>query len=197
MRSTMKTNISFLIFFLLISVSYGAKVQNPIVIKPIVTQFDSIPALHEGLKLYPQSFIDTTPSKENGILGTTRTGIKKTAPIVIQPSLVESFRASFQSLLESRGNYSADISVATYAIDIKIIECTIVEKSSGLSQTMTATMKVEVTIAPPLDNSQTRTFTVAGQNATTSMDTSKYAERIMRDTFANICSEIVKVINKI
>lgn len=193
----MKTYIPFFLFFLLISASYGAKAQNPIVIKPLVTQFDSIPAFNEGIKLYTQSFTDTTPSKENGILGTTRTGIKKTAPIVIKPSLVESFRASFQSLLESRGNYSADISVANYTIDIKIIECTIVEKSAGLSQTMTATMKVEVTVAPPFDNLQLRTFTVQGQNATTSMDTSKFAERIMRDTFVNICSEIVKVINKI
>ncbi len=192
----MKTYIPFFMFFLLISTSYGAKAQNPIVIKPLMTQFDSIPAFNEGIKLYTQSFTDTTPSKENGILGTTRTGIKKTAPIVIKPSLVESFRASFQSLLESRGNYSADISVATYAIDIKIIECTIIEKSAGLSQTMTATMKVEVKIAPPLDISKSRTFTVEGQNATTSMDTSKFAERIMRDTFVNICTEIIKTINK-
>jgi len=192
----MKKSVPFFLVFLLISTSYAAKSQNPIVIKPMVTQFDSIPKLNDGITLYTQSFIDTTPSKENGILGTTRTGIKKTAPIVIKPSLVESFRSSFQSLLESRGNYSADISVATYTIDINIIECTITEKSAGLSQTMTATMKVEVRIAPPLDNSRARTFTVEGQNATTSMDTSKFAERIMRDTYISIFMEIIKAINK-
>jgi hypothetical protein len=191
----MKKGMTFFLTFLLISTSYAAKTQNPIVIKPLVTQFDSIPKFKEGIKLYTQTFTDTTPSKESGILGTTRTGIKKTSPIIIKPSLVESFRTSFQSLLESRGNYCSDASVATYTIDIKIIECTITEKSSGLSQTMTATMKVEVKIAPPLDISKARTFTVEGQNATTSMDTSKFAERIMRDTFINIFIEIIKVIN--
>jgi hypothetical protein len=192
----MKKGITLFLSFLLISTSYAAKTPNPIVIKPVVTQFDSIPKFNEGIKLYPQSFTDTTPSKESGLLGTTRTGIKKASPIIIKPSLVESFRTSFQSLLESRGNYSADISVATYTIDIKIIECTITEKSAGLTQTMTATMKVEVKIAPPLDISKARTFTVEGQNSTTSMDTSKFAERIMRDTFINIYMEIIKVINK-
>jgi hypothetical protein len=192
----MKKGIPFFLFFLLISTSYATKPKNPIVIKPVVTQFDSIPKFNEGIKLYTQSFTDTTPSKESGQLGTTRTGIKKTSPIIIKPSLVESFKTSFQSLLEARGNYSADISVATYTIDIKIIECTITEKSAGLSQTMTATMKVEVRIAPPLDNSKARIFTVEGQNATTSMDTSKFAERIMRDTFTNLFIEIIKVINK-
>lgn len=192
----MKKGIPFFFFFLLISTSYAAKQQNPIVIKPVVTQFDSIPKFNDGIKLYIQSFTDTTPSKESGQLGTTRTGIKKTSPIVINPSLVESFRTSFQSLLESRGNYSSDASVASYAIDINILECTITEKSAGLKQTMTATMKVEVRIAPPLDNSKARTFTVEGQNATTSMDTSKFAERIMRDTFTNLFIEIIKVINK-
>jgi len=191
----MKKGMTFFLFFLLISTSYAEKAQTPIVIKPLVTIFDSIPKLNEGIKLYPQSFIDTTPSKESGILGATRTGIKKTSPIVAKPSLVESFRSSFQSLLESRGNYSPDASVASYTIDIKIIECTITEKSAGLSQTMTAMMKVEVRLAPPLDNSKARTFTVEGQNSRTSMDTSKFAERIMRDTFINIFMEIIKVIN--
>lgn len=192
----MKKGILSLLILLFISTSYAAKPQNPIVIKPLITQFDSIPEFNKGIKLYPQSFTDTTPSKESGQLGTTRTGIKKTSPIIIKPSLIESFRASFQSLLESRGNYSSDASIATYSIDIKIIECTITEKSAGLSQTMTATMKVEVRIAPPLDISKARTFTVEGQNTTTSMDTSKFAERLMRDTFTNLFIEIIKVINK-
>jgi len=193
----MKKYLSLFLLIFSVSFAQAAAKSDVISIKPVVTVFDSIPQLPDGTKLYLGTFSDTTPSRESGSIGTTRTGIKKTAPIIVKPSLAETFRVSFQTLLEKRGNLSTDASMATYVVDITIIHCTLTEHSSGVSQTLTADMKVEVTIAHPLEADKARTFTVESQNSTRSLDTSKFAESTLRDTYVSILCEIVKAISKV
>jgi hypothetical protein len=173
-----------------------ANKTDVIIIDPAISNFDSIPSLSRNIKIYLGSFSDSTPSRANGIIGRTRTGIKTSAPIILKPSLVESFRKSFSSVLQQRGNLSTDASIATYEVDLTITDCSLLENSARLSQTLTAFLKIEVRLTNPMEADKIHTFTVESQTSTKSVDTTKYAARTLRDAIASVTGEIIKSINK-
>lgn len=192
----MKKHLILLIICLIATQSAFSNKTDVIIIDPTLSNFDSIPSLSRNIKIYVGNFSDSTPSRENGIVGRTRTGIKTSAQIILKPSLVESFRKSFSSLLDQKGNLSTDASIATYEIDLTITDCTLLENSARFSQTLTAFIKMEVRLTNPLEADKVHTFTVESQISTKSIDTTKYAASTLKDAIANVISEINKSINK-
>jgi hypothetical protein len=191
----MKKYLILLLCIISVQSAFSNK-TDVIIIDPTVSNFDSIPSLSRNIKIYLGNFSDSTPSRENGIIGRTRTGIKTSAPIILKPSLVESFRKSFSSVLQQRGNLSTDASIATYEIDLTITDCSLLENSARFSQTLTAFLKIEVRLTNPMEADKIHTFTVESQTSTKSVDTTKYAARTLRDAIASVTGEIIKSINK-
>ena len=192
----MKLHFQILLICLFWTIPTLADKTDVFVIDPAVSNFDSMPSLARNIKIYLGTFTDSTASQANGIIGTTRTGIKTSAPIILKPSFVESFRKSFSSALQRKGNLSTDASIATYVLDLTVTECTIIEHSSFFSQTLTAFVKIEVRLTNPMEADKIHTFTVESQTSTKSIDTSKYAVSTLRDAMVCVMSEIVKTANK-
>lgn len=190
-------NIFFiqLFCFTLLFTAYGIDLSDPLVIEPTVINFDSIPEITKQTKIFIGSITDHTASQSTGIIGKTRTGIKTTAPIIIKPSLSESVHKSLELILQKKGNISTDASTATFVLDLVITDCTLIEKSAFLSQTMDAFLKIDVKLTDPLSADKVHSFTVKSENSTKAVDTSKYAEAVLKEAIGNAIAEIFRTIN--
>lgn len=186
----------FTICSLLSVPAFSINKTDPVIIHPVVINSDSIPNINKHIRIFVGNFTDNTAAQSNGTIGTTRTGIKTSAPIIVKPSLSESLQKSFENVLGKKGNLSKDASTANYILNITISDCTVTENSSAFSQTLTVFLKLEVKLTDPLAADKPRTFTVESHNSTKALDTSKYAESTLRDAITSTITEIIKSINK-
>lgn len=194
---TMKKHLLFLPIYFLFFIPVAANVKtDPIIINSTVTNPSAIPRLSRNLLISIGTINDNTLSKVSGILGSTRTGIKTTVPIIAKPSLAETVQKSFESVLGKMGNLSTDPTIATYVLDLTITDCTLTENSSFFSQTMTAFLKMEVKITDPLAADKPHSFTIECLNSTKALDTTKYAQITLQDVIIDAIGEICKTINK-
>ncbi len=193
----MKKHLLLLPIFFLFFTYVAANIQtDPVIINSTITNPVTISRLSRNLQISIGTITDNTPSKVSGILGKTRTGIKTTVPIIAKPSLSETIQKSFESVLGKMGNLSTDPTTATYVMDLTIIDCTLTENTSFLSQTMTAFLKIEVKFTDPLAADKPRTFTIESLNTTKAMDTTKHAQGTLQDVIMDAIGEICKTINK-
>ncbi|NLW30421.1 MAG: hypothetical protein GXY77_03090 [Fibrobacter sp.] len=194
----MKTNkLILFLFYILASLtihqtSYADENIPPVVINPVIVEFDSFPDIPESMKLYVGDIIDSYSKDSADILGYTRTGIKKYAPVVCSPSFPDCFKKSLQQLLSQKGNLSSDASSAQHIIEVNIVELSLTENSRFLSQTIDIIMKVEVSIVDPLSSDYVRKLKIESTNTKKHMDTTKYAEEVARGVISNIINEILK-----
>lgn len=193
--------LRFIVFFILSLLIFPGMIfssgkKDKYLINPVIQNFDSFPDFPNKVRLYVGSFQSRSPVADSGIIGYTRTGIKKTAPIICTQPLAASVRNSFIGLLRSKKAESKDISTASFIVNISIIEFSLDEKSSFLTQTMNSRIKLSVQLTDPLDSKRVRQFVVESENFQTALDTSKYSEIIVRSVLEIALREVWKTINK-
>lgn len=183
----------FLLFSILAELSEATeKNTEPVVISPVIENFDSFPNVSKPIKLFVGEITDSYSKDSAAIIGYTRTGIKKHAPVVCSPPFSECFKKSLQQLFSNKGILSSDPSSADHIIQVNITQLNLTEKSRFLSQTMDITMKVEVSIIDPFDSDKVRTLKIESTNTKKHMDTTRYAEEVTRGVISNILNEILK-----
>lgn len=191
---------SFLILFIMIFIPgtlFSAAVKkDKYIINPTVQNFDSFPNISTNLKWFISSVEHTSPQQDSGIIGYTRTGVKTSAPVICSPSLSSSIKNSLQNLLNYKRVNTTDVTAANFIVRISILNFSLSEISSVITQTMSAKIKLEVKLIDPMDANRVRQFAVESESSLTAMDTSKYAESITRDVIEDALKEIWKTINK-
>ena len=65
-----------------------------------------------------------------------------------------------------------------------------------LTQTIDGHVKLEVTLVDPFSAENTRRMMVESQNSKTAMDTSKYAEEVMRGALESALLEAIRSLSK-
>jgi len=170
--------------------------KDKYVINPTVNRFDSFPSFSNSKKWFVGSVEKNVPGLDSSIIGYTRTGIKTNAPVICSPSLEEVFRNSLFNLFTNKKAVSLDASAADFLVRVKILDFSLIEKNSFLTQTINAKIKLEVTQVDPLDTNRVLKFIVDSENSQTALDTSNYAESITRDVFAAALKEIWNTINR-
>lgn len=191
-----KNVLPVLICLLLTFNLFAAVKKDKYVIDPTVHNFDSFPSFSNSNRYYVSSVENLVAGQDSGLIGYTRTGVKTKAPIISTPLLEESFRNSVFNMFTSKNSISLDASTANYLMRVKIVNFSIQEKNSFLTQTINAKIKLEVTLIDPLDSNRVRRFMVDSENSQSALDTSNYAESITRDIFSTALMEIWKTINK-
>ncbi len=190
---------SLSLFFCVILVpgilSAGTK-KDKYIINPTVNSFDSFPSFSTTNRWFVGSIENLVVGQDSSVLGYTRTGIKTKAPVLCSPSLEKAFRNSLFNLFNDKKVVSLDASAADFIVRVKILEFSLVEKNSFLTQTISAKIKLEVTQVDPLDTNRLLRFVVDSENSQTALDTSKYAESITRDVFTSALKEIWNTINR-
>lgn len=165
-------------------------------IDPTVHNFDSFPSFSTTNRWFVSTVENLVAGQDSGIIGYTRTGIKTKAPIICNPTLEEAFRNSLFKMFTSKSAVSFDASSANFLIRVKILNFSLLEKNSFLTQTINARIKLEVTMVDPMDTNRVRKFIVDSENSQTALDTSNYAESITRDVFSAALKEIWNTVNK-
>lgn len=193
-------NKFFLVFLLLLSTHstpFSASVKkDKFIVNPTVTNFDSFPTLTTNAKWLVSSVEYNGSLPDSGIIGYTRVGVKTTAPIICTPPLQNVLKKSLESLLQKKGVLSQDISTANFLIRMSILEFSLNEKSSILTQTMNSKIKIRVNLIDPLDAERVREFVVESESVQTALDTSKYAEDLVRSVIEDVLAVVWKTINK-
>ncbi|NLL12637.1 MAG: hypothetical protein GX267_04465 [Fibrobacter sp.] len=187
------------VFFCIILVpgilSAGTK-KDRYIINPTVSSFDSFPSFPNAKRWFVGSVENLVTGQDSGIIGYTRTGIKTKAPVICSPSLEKVFRNSLFNLFSDKKVVSLDASAADFLIRVKILDFYLIEKSSFLTQTINAKIKLEVTQVDPFDTTRVLKFVVDSENSQTALDTSNYAESITRDILSSALKEIWKTLNR-
>lgn len=191
---------SFLcLFFCMVlvpAVLYAGTKKDKYVINPTVNSFDSFPSYSDSKRWFVGSVENKVTGLDSSIIGYTRTGIKTSAPVICSPSLEEVLRNSLFNLFTDKKVASLDISAADFLIKVKILDFSLIEKNSFLTQTINVKIKLEVTRVDPLDTNRVLRFVVDSENSQTALDTSNYAESITRDVFTAALKEIWNTINR-
>jgi hypothetical protein len=190
-----KIVLSSLLFSLFMP-TYAAQVQ-PITINPTVKSFDSIPSVQTDLTFFVGTVQDTSLQRDtSGIVGSTRIRHRKMAPITCKPSPALVVKRSLEGLLEKKGLNAPSADSADFTIQILLYDFSLVETYKKLAQTMDANIAIEVTLIGRQDSSQKKQYIIRTQNSKSTIDTSKYAESILRGAIENAFKEILKNITR-
>lgn len=192
-----KNFLSLFFFIILVPgiLSAGTK-KEKFLINPTVNSFDSFPFFSNSKRWFVGSVENLVTGQDSGIIGYTRTGIKTKAPVICSPSLEKVFRSSLFNLFNDKKVVSLDASAADFLIRVKILDFSLMEINSFLTQTINAKIKLEVTQVDPLDTTRVLRFVVDSENSQTALDTSNYAESIIRDVFTSALKEIWNTVNR-
>ncbi len=187
---------SFFVIILVPGILSAGTKKEKYIINPTVSSFDSFPSFTNTKRWFVGSVENLVTGQNSGIIGYTRTGIKTKAPVICSPSIEKVFRNSLFNLFTYKKVVSLDVSAADFLIRVKILDFSLMEKNSFLSQTINAKIKLEVTQVDPLDTTRILRFIVDSENTQTALDTSNYAESITRDVFTSALKEIWNTINR-
>lgn len=192
-----KNFLSLFFFIILVPgiLSAGTK-KEKYLINPTVNSFDSFPSFSNSKRWFVGSVENLVTGQDSGIIGYTRTGIKTKAPVICSLSLEEVFRNSLFNLFNDKKVVSLDASAANFLIRVKILDFSLMEKNSFLTQTINAKIKLEITQVDPLNTTRVLKFVVDSENSQTALDTSNYAESITRDVFTSALKEIWNTVNR-
>ncbi|HON10362.1 MAG TPA: hypothetical protein PLE24_05800 [Chitinispirillaceae bacterium] len=163
-------------------------------IDPSLQSFDSFPNISSSVKFYVGTVYGSSDEEKMDTIGFTRTGRKTKAPILCSSPL--SIKKSLQGLFSSKGVLAPDPSSSTFIIQVEIKDFSIKETSHALSQTIDGHVKLEVILVDPFSAENTRRMMVESQNSKTAMDTSKYAEEVMRGALESALLEAIRSLSK-
>lgn len=183
--------ITPLFILTLVAASIAGK-QSPIEINTILTQYDSI-MITDTLKIALRnvSLADSIKGKPVGI---TRTGRKTNAPLICKPSLDTALSLSLRGFLKNKHMAAQSESTADFVMDLSILNAKITEVSTGLTQTMSAQLTIEVKLINPADTTTKKTVVIEASNSMETLDTTKKAAQIFRGTIETFIQELVKSI---
>jgi|GEM_PF-6693577 len=186
------------LIFVLAALSMAwAKPPRPVIIDPTVFAFDSIPPVETDLTFFIDTVQDTSQQRNTtAIVGTTRVRRMKMASIISDPPPAEVIKNSLVGLLGHHRLLAEKAEQASSIISIEILDCTLTETYSTISQTMTADISLRLTLRDresPLDEKK---YVIKSQNSKSSIDMSKHAGPILQEAVESALREILKTISK-
>ena len=175
----------------------AAKEVQPIAIDPTVSSFDSIQAGRNSHFYCIESVEDTVQKRATeGIVGYTRVRRKKMAPIISAPLPPLAVKQSLEALLKDKQFDAASAEEAEFHIKIRVFEFSLKEVSDKLPQNMEAKIALELIIIDNNDKTPAGKFVIRSQNSKSAVDTSKYAEEIMRGALESALAEIFQILSR-
>ena len=188
--------VTVLLFFNVIPV-LAAKPVPPIKINPTVKAFDSIPKVQTERTFFVGTVQDTSLQRdETGVVGSTRIRRRKMATIVCNPPPAIVVKRSVEGLLINRGMKAPIPDSADYTIRMLVLDFGLAESIRKLSQTMEANIAIQVSLIGREDSTPVRQYIIKSQNSKSTIDTSKYAESILRGAVENALKELIKSITR-
>jgi hypothetical protein len=188
----MEIMLKYVLFsFLVFTTSAYSKIDT-LFITPVAKIFDSLPPLQSSATVYISTIQDSSSTDQNSIIGTTRNGIKTTAPVVIKNGIPGVMSESIKAALNRTRQLATDPSTANFLLRVTVLECKLIEKSATFSQTIEIFFKCRVILTDPLNTENRHEFTIKNQNIIKAMDTSKYAESAVSDCFKSAIIELLK-----
>ena len=176
-----------------VTLTFAAAPIQPIKINPTVKNFNSIPSISIGKTFFIGTVQDTSLQRdESGTVGATRVRRRKTAPIYCSPLPALAVKRSLESLLVTKGLNAEETSAADFTLQVLLFDFSLVETSKRVSQTMEATVAMQITVIANQDSSTAKQFTIRTQNSKSTMDTSKHAESVLRGALESALKEIIK-----
>jgi hypothetical protein len=185
------------LLFLTMTAYAASDTAAPIIIDPTVTVFDSIPKTATSRTFFLVSSDDTSVVRNSsGIVGSTRVRRGRHASIVCEPRPAAAMKTSVEGMLDARTCKATAAESATHLLAATVLECTMKETISGLSQTMVADIAVRITITDAADTTRTTSYVFRSRNSKSTIDTSKYAAWLLQSTIENALREIYTTITR-
>lgn len=178
------------LFILALTITSIAGKQTPVEINTTLNQFDSI--MVTGTHSFFLRNVTIADSIKNRPLGFTRTGRKTSAPILCKPRLDTTVSSSLNGFLKNKHMAAQNDSSANFIMDLSVLNAKISEVSSGLTQTMSAQLTIEVKLINPVDTSIKKTLVIESSNSMETLDTTKKAAQIFRGAIEAFIQELVK-----
>ena len=176
---------------------FAAKPVPPITINPTVKTFDSIPKVQTERTFFVGTVQDTSLQRdETGKVGETRIRRRKMAPLLSDPPPAIVIKRSLEGLLINQELKASVPDSADYTIRLFILEFGLTESKRKLGQTMEANITIQVSLVSREDSTQIKQYTIKSQNSKSTIDTSKYAESILRGAVEDALKEIIKSITR-
>lgn len=186
-----------LLFLLVPLLMPSAKAPHPINIDPTVTTFDSIPPVETDLTFFIDTVQDTSQQRnKTAIVGTTRIRRMKMIPVVSDPPPAEAIKNSLMGLLKHNNLLAETEEQASCTIKIEILDCSLTETYSGLTQTMTADISTRLTLRDRSSSLNEKTYVIKSRNSKSSIDVSKHAGSILQEAVESFLGETLKTISK-
>ncbi|MBN1308248.1 MAG: hypothetical protein JXA18_10050 [Chitinispirillaceae bacterium] len=187
----------WMLFLFVSIVPVSSKPVEPVTIDPTVTTFDSIPSPATEKTFFVGTVQDTSIARdENGIVGFTRIRRRKMAPIVCDPSPAIVVKRSVDGLLSKKGLKAEDPADTASTLEILVLDFSLKETSKRMSQTMEANIVLQATVINPADSTGAVKYIIKSQSSKSTIDTSKYAEAILRSAVENALKELIKSITR-
>ncbi|HEX2955475.1 MAG TPA: hypothetical protein VHO70_01515 [Chitinispirillaceae bacterium] len=182
------------LFILTLAVTSVAGKKTPIEINTVLNQFDSIMITDTfSISLRNVSLVDSLKKRPVGI---TRTGRKTSAPLICNPSLDTALYLSLEGFLKNKHLAAQSAAPADFILDLTILNARVTEVSSGLTQTMSAQLTIEIQLINPNDTTNRKTFIIEAANSMETLDTTKKAATIIRGAIETFIQELVKSIHQ-
>jgi hypothetical protein len=180
--------IASLFIITLVAMSTAGK-QSPIEINTVLDQFDSIQVT--DTRTFFLKSVTLVDSIKNKPVGITRTGRKTNASLICKPPLDVAISSSLISFLKNK-HMAASSDTADFLMELSVLNATITEVSSGLTQNMTAELTIEVKLINPADTTIKKTMVIETNNSMETLDTTKKAGQIVRGAIEAFIQELVK-----
>jgi hypothetical protein len=195
----MKYTCTVLPLLLLIASSlrlHAAEGQEPVVIDPTVTSYDSIPQVQIEQRFRVGRVIDSSSLGEKRRVGTTRVRAEQ-VPVVLVAEPAAVIENSFAGLLRKRGLAADRPDTLNYVLNIVIRDFSLTETSRFMRQTMDGAISMEVSVAVGVGYKPIRTFKVQSHYQRTAFDTTRHAEAVARSVLATAMAEVLKSLEKL
>lgn len=171
-----------------------AKKATSVTINPIITKVDSLPEIRGSLSIGIADIKDTFTQADSFIIGNTRMGPKKNAPILCKTRPADIVKASLHNILNKRT--STDNSQGNFTISIVLNNFSLKETYGKVTQTLTGSVSMTVTFQNSVDTTQRKVFTVNSEKTRQALDTTKFAETVLRAALENCFIEMINTLNR-
>ena len=179
----------------------GGKGKSPSMTAPLVID-PSVAVLadaHAVKAVEGRTFFVTDVTGGKGgdsAVGYTRTGRKTVSPIICKPAAAEAVRLTVANALEAQGLLAESAKSASFVIDVAA-DLALTEDTRKVHQSISAVLKVEVTVWDVGDPSRVKKFKMEAVGERKTFDTTKQAVVAAREAVRTAVGEILKSLDSL
>ena len=186
---------SILIVFIL-SIS-GCAAPGPITVSP-VPEPPSVYASGEITKRYYLSeVIDKRGYADSNNIGFTKGMHNLNASLLSDPPPSTVLRQSLADILGAHGALATTQTDADYLINVDLISFNVTERTTWVSEKITASIEYEVEVRKASSGKRVKRFIVTAEDSQSAFDTTKYAEDVARNAVKKTLSQFAENIKKL